>query len=513
MEKEKSFKMKSKFWVLLTVLIVASVLLASCQPAAPAPTQAPAVEEEKPAEEKPAAEEPKAEPTATPAEEKAEAPAPAAGEAVKVVIFVGFGTGTSPEQQEVHKKIQEEYNSTHTDIQIEFLTVPWAERITKFSTMLAGDMAPDIVMPIGVGGIAEFYDEWMDLTPYIVKDGYDMSRFVGKTVEIHNYPEKGTLGLPMCVYPSVVMYNKDLFDAAGVEYPPHEFGAPYADGDKWTYDKMVEIAKKLSLDANGNDANSPAFDPTNMVQWGWAGWDWFNNIEYAAKFGDEWGGLVSSDYRKSLLATKQYKDALTFTKQTMWDWHIRATGEQSGAFYDQAGDPMGSGMVGMWEIHSWMKYAWPSWSQSFSFDLAAVPEGPNGKIISMVDADTFVIPKSSKHPDEAWEVVKWFFENDQLKRLTDNYGCLPADAELAAGWVAEMTAQFPDVDHQVIVDALDYVETKNHEGWRPQYTKINDVVANASGKISSGENLDVDAVLEEADKEVQALLDEYWSSR
>lgn len=504
--------MKSKFWVLLTLLIVATMLLASCQPA----TQAPAVEEpvvEEPAAEEPVAEEPAVEEPVVEEAPAEEAAAPAAGEPVKIVIFVGFGTGTSPEQMEVHKQIQDEYNSTHDNIQIEFLTVPWEERITKFSTMLAGDMAPDIVMPIGVGGIAEFYDEWADLTPYIVKDGYDMSRFVGKTVEIHNYPEKGTLGLPMCVYPSVVMYNKDLFDAAGVDYPPHEFGAPYADGEKWDYNKMVEIAKKLSLDANGNDADSPAFDPDNMVQWGWDGWDWFNNIEYAAKFGDEWGGLVSSDYRKSLLATQQYIDALTFTKNAMWDWHIQATGEQSGAFYDQAGDPMGSGMVGMWEIHSWMKYAWSSWAQAFNFDLGAVPEGPNGKIISMVDADTFVMPKSSKHPDEAWEVVKWFFENDQLKTLTNNYGCLPADSELAAGYVADMTAQFPNVDHQVIIDALDYVETKNHEGWRPEYTKINDVVTNASGMISSGENLDVVAVMTAADTEVQALLDEYWAGK
>jgi multiple sugar transport system substrate-binding protein len=525
--------MKSKFWVFLTLLIVSTMVLASCAPATqpPAaqqpveqPTNTTAPEPAKPAEPTATTEAAApAEPTNTPEPAAPAEPTPTATATewvplkvkegqTKVLIFVGFGTGTDPAQQAVHKKLQDEFNSTHDKLQIEFLTVPWAERITKFSTMLAGDMSPDILMPIGVGGIAEFYDEWIDLTPYIVKDNYDMTRFIGKTTEIHKYPSRGVLGLPMCVYPTAVHYNMDIFDAAGVEYPPHKFGEKYADGGVWDYTKMVEIAKKLSLDANGNDANSPAFDPKNMKQWGWAGWDWFNNIEFAAKFGPESGNLVSADKKTALFGSKQYKDAMTFNKETMWDWHVRATGEQSGAFYDKAGDPMGSGMVGMWEIHSWMKYAWDSWDKAFAWDIAAVPQGPNGKVVDLVDADTFVIPKSSKHKDEAWEVVKWFFEQKQLKTLIDNYGCMPADKTLAANWVSDVKSKYPNVDVQVYVDALDYLETTNHESWRPEYTKLNDIAAKASDNIASGKNLDVNAVMDEAQKEAQALLDEYWKT-
>jgi multiple sugar transport system substrate-binding protein len=499
--------MKSKFLVLLSLIIIASMVLASCAPAATPAAQQPAAEQ--PKAEEPKAEAPKAE------EPKAEAPkaqAPAAGQPVTITIFVGFGTGTSPEQQEVHARIQEEFNSTHTDIQIEFITVPHAERITKFSTMLAGDMAPDIAMPIGVAGIAEFYEEWADLTPYIVKDNYDMGRFAGKTTEIHKYADKGILGLPMCVFPTALFYNKDIFDAAGVDYPPHKFGEPYADGEPWNLNKMVEIARKMSLDANGNDANSPAFDPKNMKQWGWNGWDWMG-IQYAAKFGDAPGTSVSTDHKQSLLRSQQYKDAVTFNKDTMFTWHIRATGEQVGAFYDRAGDPMGSGMVGMWEIQSWIRYAWDSWLQSFSFDVAAVPANNDGKILTLVHADTFVMPKSGKNKDQAWEVIKWFFERDMLKRLTDNYGCIPADAELAAGWVGEMEAKYPGINHQAFIDSLNYTEQVNHESWKPQYTKINDTVGTALEQIHSGQNLDVDSVLSNADKEVQTLLDEYWKNK
>jgi multiple sugar transport system substrate-binding protein len=379
--------------------------------------------------------------------------------------------------------------------------------------MLAGDMAPDIVMPIGVGGIAEFYDEWADLTPYIVKDGYDLTRFIGKTAEIHKYPDKGLIGLPMCVYPSVVFYNKDIFDAAGVEYPPHKFGDKYADGSAWDYTKMVEIAKKMSLDAKGNDANSPAFDAKNMKQWGWDGWDWMNLGDWAQKFGPENGTDVSLDFKTSLLTTQTYKDAFAFAKDTMWTWHIRATGDQAGAFYDKSGDPFGSGMVGMWEIQSWMGYAWPTWAKAFSWDVAAVPTGPNGKIISPTDADTFVIPKSSKHKDEAWEVIKWFYENKQLKEITNIYSCIPADKDLAVQWQNDRKAAYPDVDMQVFIDALDYTDNPNHEKYKPEYTKINDLIANMETELSSGKNLDTNAMLEKANKEAQGLLDEYWKNK
>lgn len=496
-----------KFWSLVTVLIILSMLLVACAPKA---TEAP--------KEQPKAEEPKAaEPTKAPEQPKAEEPTavpPVAGEPVKIIIFVGFGTGTSPEQQAVHAQIQEEFNASHTDLQIEFLTVPWAERITKFSTMLAGDLAPDIVMPIGVGGIAEFYDEWIDLTPYIQRDNFDMTRFAGKTVEVHNYGDKGVLGLPMCVYPTTVYYNADIFDAAGVDYPPHEWEAPYADGEAWTYMKLVEVAKKLTLDVNGNDANSPAFDPTNIKQFGWSGWDWNNAFDVAVKFGAPNGKGVSNDNKTAILTTQPYVDAFTWIKDTVWTWHIRATSEQAGAFYDKAGDPLGSGLVGMWEIHTWMSYAWSGWQQSFNWDMAADPAWPPQKPIAIVDADTFVMPKASKNSDAAWEVVKWFYEPANLSKLIKNYGCLPADTELLAKWKGERTAEYPNVDFQVVVDAMDYTEgSPNHEAWRPAYTKINDAINKMNESLFTGTNTDVNALLGATNTEIQALLDEYWASQ
>jgi len=508
--------MKSKIWIIATVLLVASMVLAAC--ATPTPekiietvvvekegqTIIETVEVEKIVE-KTVEVEKVVEVTAVPE-------APADTGPVKIVIFVGFGTGTSPEQQAVHKTIQDAYNSTHTDIQIEFLTTPWAERITKYSTMLAADQPPDIMLPIGVGGLSEFYKGWKDLTPYIQADNYDMTRYAGATTEIHNYPGQGLLGLPLCVYPSFIYYNQDIFDAAGVDYPPANFGDAYADGDAWTYDKLFEIAKLVTLDANGNNAASPAFDTENIVQFGWNGWDWGNAGDFTIHFGDEPGTGVSADGKTALMTTPQYVTAYTILKDNVWTDHIRANGEQAGAFYASAGDPMGSGMVAMWEIHSWMGYAYPAWTEKFTWNVGALPAGPNGKIVAMIDADTAVIPASSKHPQEAWEVMKWLFEQPQYDQLIANYTCLPADTVSLASWVDTMSAKYPGVNFPVLVQGMDYIEAVNHESWKPNYARVNAVMDTMKGEIMAGTNLDVEALLQQANTDIQALLDEYWAA-
>ncbi len=167
----------------------------------------------------------------------------------------------------------------------------------------------------------------------------------------------------------------------------------------------------------------------------------------------------------------------------------------------------------MWENHTWMSYAYAGWDQAFKWNVGAVPQGTNGKVTVIVDADTAVIPAQAKNPDESWEVMKWLFEPEQYKVLIDNYGCLPADKELVKTWVSDMTAKYPGVNFQIFVDGLEYLETSpNHEAWKPEYNKINDIMTNAVGQIQAGTNTDVQAVMQDANTQVQKLLDDYWAA-
>ncbi len=478
--------MKSKTWILLSLIVVFSLVV--CSACTKNPTQAA--------------------PTKGAAPTKAAAtntPAAAKNEPVTITWFVGFGTGTDPGQIEIHEKIVQEFNDAHDDIELVLLTVPHDEHISKFSTMLAADTPPDLVMPIGIAGIAEFFDEWADIQPLIDTDKYDMSDFYGPTVDLHTYPDK-VVGLPLGVFPTVIFYNEDIFDTAGLDYPPHKFGQ-----SDWTLNALVDLSKALTLDENGNDANSPDFDWEKTVQWGWDGLSWASFGEYPPKF----GGLaipVSQDFTKAMVNSDAWVKSAQWMADNVWERHIRATGEQAGVFDDAGGDPFGSGMVAMWECHSWMSYAFEDWTDSFNWNMAAVPAGPNGDIAAAIHADTFAIPKSSKHQKEAWEVAKWLAQPDILNMLSQNWGGIPARKSLADVWRKDMGDKYPHQDFQVFFDAIDYLDAPNHEAWTPEYNKVQDALNTAIDLIMTGENLNVQQVMDAANDEIQGYLDEYWKN-
>jgi multiple sugar transport system substrate-binding protein len=491
--------MKARVWTLLTCLLTVGLLIVSGCGTTPAPTAAPTTA-------------PVAAPTTAPVEAPTTAPveapttAPAAGGAVKVTVFVGFGTGTDPSQIELHTQLAQEFNSTHPDIQVEFMTVPYEEHVTKFSTMLAGGTPPDLVMPIGVMGVAEFYDEWLDIAPYIKRDSYDTSDYYGPSLLLQTYPDK-TVGLPIGIYPSVTFYNQDLFDKAGLEYPPHKFGDP-----NWTYDKVIEIGQKLTLDNNGNDATSASFDPANIVQYGWDGWDWSPFRVVPGKLGGNPLGM-SADQKTAEMNSGAYVEGMQFIADTIWKYYIRPNGEVASAAFADV-DPLQSGTVAMWEVFSWMAYNYSTWTDAFNWDVAAVPAGPKGDIVAEANGDAFVIPKGSKNPDQAWEVAKWLMQPENLSRLAMSYGCIPARKSLAGGWLDGMKAEFPNINWQVFIDSIEYMDASpNNESWVPSYQKVWDATENAMSLIVTGENKNVQEVMDNLDSEVQGYLDEYWATK
>ena len=424
---------------------------------------------------------------------------------VKITIFVGFGAGSDADSQVSLNKIAAEYNASHTDIQMEFTFSVWEEHTSKFSTLLAGDLAPDLAFPIGIQGIAEFYDEWIDVSPYIQRDNYDTSDFYGPSLTLLTFNDK-TIGLPLGVYPSVTFFNEDLFDAANVPYPPTKYG-----DTTWTLQKTVEISQLLTLDENGNNAASPDFDPTKITQWGWGGW--YGPFETVpGKFGASPLGM-SADFKTAEINSGGYLEALQFLYDSIYTTHIRPTAEDEGSTFSDMDFPFESGKIAMFESFSWSSYAFPNFTTAGNWNVAAVPSGPHGDVVSPVNADTFAIPAHSKNPDQAWEVAKWLMEPDMQNRMCGIFGCIPSRKSLASSWVDNMAAEYPNVDFQVFIDSINYMDADpNNESWTPNYSKIWDAVANAQSVITTSNDKDAKQVADALQAEVQSDLDEYWEA-
>ena len=208
-------------------------------------------------------------PLLTAAPVDASVPGPNGGQIIR--WFVGLGAGGQPQQIQVQTDFVNAFNNDPANkdkayISLEIYDNKVAANILK--TQIAAGNAPDIIGPVGVEGLNLFIDQLADLQPLIDSTGYDMSKYPDAMKDFFKIGKGGaTIGVPFGTYPSMLWYNKKLFDEAKLPYPPTKVGDLY-DGKPWDMAAVRELGMKLTVDKNGNDATSADFDPTNVVQWG-----------------------------------------------------------------------------------------------------------------------------------------------------------------------------------------------------------------------------------------------------
>ncbi len=259
--------------------------------------------------------------------------------------------------------------------------------------MIASGTPPDIVGPVGFAGSNQFAGEWLDLQPLIESTGYSLADIPANLVESYRSLSSGLTGLPFAVYPGVLYYNVDLFDEAGLNYPPAVAGDPYVmpDGTEvpWDYDTVVEIGKILTVDANGNDATSPDFDANNIVQYGFIHqWDTMR-----ADF-HTFGAAPVVDENNKVNFPENWRAEAQWLWDSIWTWHINPT---DGVIASELlnTNAFNSGRVAMARSMAW--YTCCLGDLTANWDLAMQP-AYQGTIYAPIDLDTFRIDKNTQAP-------------------------------------------------------------------------------------------------------------------
>ncbi|MBQ6400477.1 MAG: sugar ABC transporter substrate-binding protein [Clostridia bacterium] len=135
---------------------------------------------------------------------------------------------------------KEAYEALHPDVTINYIDVSSQDYDTKVAAMLAGQDTSDIYMVKDIPALLNWYEAGylLPMNDYITKANYDLSGFVGMEA---NYAFDGQqVALPFRSDFEILFYNKDLFDAAKVEYPTNEM----------TWEQYKEKALALTDTAN-----------------------------------------------------------------------------------------------------------------------------------------------------------------------------------------------------------------------------------------------------------------------
>jgi len=130
------------------------------------------------------------------------------------------------------------FEAAYPNIDLQYIDVASQDYALKAGSMLSGNDTSDVFMVKEVSDIVNWHAQGFaePLTPYMEKDNYDVSGFVGMEA---NYAFEGAqYALPFRSDFWVLFYNKDLFDAAQVAYPTNDM----------TWDAYADLAKTMTKD-------------------------------------------------------------------------------------------------------------------------------------------------------------------------------------------------------------------------------------------------------------------------
>jgi len=491
-----------KILVVISLLIIASILFAAC---ASSPTPV----DQDPTEPAPPVVEDPTEP-APPVVEDPTEPAPPATK-VRVRWFVGLGIGSDEPTFAPQQAVVDEFNASQDKYELVLEIVDNEVAYDTLATQIAAGNAPDIVGPVGIRGRDSFFGAWLDLQPFIDKYNYDLSDFDPALVDFYMVQEEGQLGLPFGIFPSFMIYNFDLFDEAGLNYPPANYGEKYVwpDGTEaeWNMDALRELAMVLTVDANGNDATSPDFDTENIVQFGFMN-QWTDPRGIGTFFGP---GSFLADDDVTAQIPEPWQAAWKWTYDGWWnDWFI-PNGPYGGAdFLQGPGGPFSGGNLAMVHLHMWYVAPWSGLADvSWDWNLGATPSY-NGLITSKMHADTFCIPKGSKNPEAAFEVMTYLLSAEVAQNLLTIYGSMPARLSLQDAYFDNYAeANFPgkDINWDVVVASMAYADNPNHESWMPSFLETTDRYNEFWNYLANTPGLDVDAEIDALRDALQAIFD------
>ena len=194
--------------------------------------------------------------------------AAAEGEPVKIELMNWNGGSEQKAQQEAI----DEYMKANPNVTIELTTVSDGTYMAKLNTLVAAGSTPDIyyiaetsAIQWGLNGVA------LDLKPLYAAQDIDMTEhFI--PASLFGADDK-VYGLAYGVVNLVMYYNKALFDEKGIAYPSLDPANPI------TWEEYVDLAKKLTFDADGKTPNDDGFNADNTVTYGTMLNAWFPLVD------------------------------------------------------------------------------------------------------------------------------------------------------------------------------------------------------------------------------------------
>ncbi|NLN19646.1 MAG: sugar ABC transporter substrate-binding protein [Firmicutes bacterium] len=272
----------------------------------------------------------------------------------------------------------------------------------------------------------------MDLQPFLERDkDLDRRDFFPNLLQAFTHNGR-LIGMPMSTFTSSTFINKTLFEEFGLAQPTAG----------WDWNGLREISRKLTQDKNNDGVPETwgfAADGYTLQYQGATVFLWANGAD-----------IVTSDHSRAALLEPQAVEALEY----FYDLH----------FVDRVAVPPGAGAqwtlfrqghVGIWESKSSnIPKNRAQCAPHVDWDITVPFRSPRtGAFAPLIASNIASISATSKHPELAWEFIKFLFLSDRAQQaMAADEGMLPIRISFARHFTRVF--QGPPANVAPLIDAV-----------------------------------------------------------
>lgn len=405
----------------------------------------------------------------------------------KVILNYAFWGGE--DEIKTTQAALDAFNSSQDRIEVRPMPIPWETYIEKLNTMAMGNELPDVGMMNEAGVI-----QWAEQG--ILMDVSEMyAEGEGPLESLHFTYEGKPVAYSAANEILMLFYNKDMFDAAGVDYPP------ITGADAWTWDEFVNVAKQLTLDANGNTPNDADFDANNIVQYGCM----IENLTWQLEVWalSNGGGFYSADGKSVTITDPAVAEAIQRVADLYLVHHVAPL--STGLTDDGVPRSVIAGTVAMttngaWNVGTCLASAR---DEGLNYGIGVLPYMKEK--VTITTGGPQVVFATTKHPAEAMEFVRWYTSPDNNWGLIESGIWMPTlapyytDEALTKKWIEN--PNFPPYEEAkaVLVDYTEEYSRPTSWYYVNNTTDFNNLLGSVLGDVWTGKISAQDALNGAAD--------------
>ena len=402
-------------------------------------------------------------PAASPSSEPAGETQQQTAEAEPVTItYCNFNA--SGGNEETLQRMYEAFHEEYPNITVEIETIAMDDYFTQMQTRVAGGTAPDCY-ELNIENFASYANKGVlaEITDV------DLSSLDETALSAFNVDGK-QYGLPGNFSNVVLVYNKDLFDQAGIDYP----------NEDWTQDDVQAAAEAIR--ALGDDIYG-YYQPLTYNEF----------YKACAQFG---GSLLNEDKTEFTINSPENVAAAQMMADRVLVSNVQPTDVQMGGMGDW--DLFMSGRLGMIPTGIWA-FATFTEGCDFAWDIAVEP-GSTQKATHFF-SNCVVMNPDTKYPEAVATWLAW------LTSSTES-----ADIRLAAGWdlpalkdlnaLSSYLEITPPDNRKAVFESLDYLVMPPVI---EDYALMSDIITQKLAAAAEG-TITVQEALDQAQSECEAQI-------